>query len=235
MALRVVALQLVALAALVVGDGHGSTWVAGDGNCSAPPPSDPTWTGASSSSGSGRRLADAITDATCERTAAATADAARLADVHPHQHDSLLAPMVLFVVGAAVRHFLLWSHAPLPYTVNLLLIGIGLGLAIRFYHTMIEAELASGACATSRPLWSDIFQRSLETLAFIDPHLLLHLLLPPLVFESAFAIDWHIFDQLKWVTLLLAVPGARSISPTSPTSTSTSHPAPAPAASPLEC
>ena len=32
---------------------------------------------------------------------AATADAARLAGVHPHQHDSLLAPMVLFVVGAA--------------------------------------------------------------------------------------------------------------------------------------
>ena len=82
---------------------------------------------------------------------------------------------------------------------------------------MIEAELASGACATSRPLWSDIFQRSLETLAFIDPHLLLHLLLPPLVFESAFAIDWHIFDQLKWVTLLLAVPGTRAISPTNRT------------------
>ena len=205
------------LVAFAAGDGHGSTWVAGDGNCSAPPPSDPTWTGASSSSGSGRRLADAITDATCERTAAATADAARLADVHPHQHDSLLAPMVLFVVGAAVRHFLLWSHAPLPYTVNLLLIGIGLGLAIRFYHTMIEAELASGACATSRPLWSDIFQRSLETLAFIDPHLLLHLLLPPLVFESAFAIDWHIFDQLKWVTLLLAVPGTRFGFPAAPT------------------
>ena len=158
-------LALVALAALVAGDSHGSTWVAGDGNCSAPPPSDPTWTGASSSSGSGRRLADAterrLADEPCERTAAATADAARLADVHPHQHDSLLAPMVLFVVGAAVRHFLLWSHAPLPYTVNLLLIGIGLGLAIRFYHTMIEAELASGACATSRPLWSDIFQLSL--------------------------------------------------------------------------
>ena len=212
-ALRLVALLLAALAAWASDDG---AWVAGDGNCSAPPPSDLTWTD-SASSGSGRRLAN---DEPCERTPAATADAARLADVHPHQHDSLLAPMVLFVVGAAVRHFLLWSHAPLPYTVNLLLIGIGLGLAIRFYHTMIEAELASGACATSRPLWSDIFQRSLETLAFIDPHLLLHLLLPPLVFESAFAIDWHIFDQLKWVTLLLAVPGARSISPTSPTSTS---------------
>ena len=53
---RLVALQLVALAALAAGDGHGSTWVAGDGNCSAPPPSDPTWTGASSSSGSGPGL-----------------------------------------------------------------------------------------------------------------------------------------------------------------------------------
>lgn len=32
----------------------------------------------------------------------------------------------------------------------------------------------------------------------LDAHLLLHIFLPPLIFESAFAIEWHIFEQLKW-------------------------------------
>ena len=65
-ALRLVALLLAALAAWASDDG---AWVAGDGNCSAPLPSDLTWTD-SASSGSGRRLAN---DEPCERTAAASA------------------------------------------------------------------------------------------------------------------------------------------------------------------
>ena len=32
----------------------------------------------------------------------------------------------------------------------------------------------------------------------IDAHLMLNIFLPPLIFESAFAIEWHIFEQLKW-------------------------------------
>ena len=48
---------------------------------------------------------------------------------------------------------------------------------------------------------------SLRAISGMDPHLLLHLLLPPLLFESAFAIDWHIFYKLSGYALVLALPG----------------------------
>ena len=37
---------------------------------------------------------------------------------------------------------------------------------------------------------------SMRLLSDMDPHLLLNALLPPLLFESAFAIDWHIFSKV---------------------------------------
>jgi NhaP-type Na+/H+ or K+/H+ antiporter len=48
---------------------------------------------------------------------------------------------------------------------------------------------------------------SLRMLGTMDPHLLLHLLLPPLLFESAFSIDFHMFLKLGNNALLLAGPG----------------------------
>ena len=36
---------------------------------------------------------------------------------------------------------------------------------------------------------------------------MLHLLFPPLLFESAFAIDWHIFSKVFIYALFLALPG----------------------------
>ena len=44
---------------------------------------------------------------------------------------------------------------------------------------------------------------SLRLYAKMDSHLMLNLLLPPLLFESAFAIDWHIFIKVaKYATIL---------------------------------
>jgi hypothetical protein len=48
---------------------------------------------------------------------------------------------------------------------------------------------------------------ALRQLSNIDSHLLLNLLLPPLLFESAFAVDWHIFTKIWGYALLLAGPG----------------------------
>lgn len=42
----------------------------------------------------------------------------------------------------------------------------------------------------------------------MDPHLLLHVLLPPLLFESAFAIDYHVFEKVR--VLLWALARARA-------------------------
>ena len=124
-----------------------------------------------------------------------------------HQTDAILAPMVTLGLGCLIRHVLAYTGIPIPYTVNLLLLGAMLGGALRAFFIYQFDELQAGTCPPNNPMWSDIFQRSVATLGNMDPHLLLHIFIPPLVFESAFAIEWHLFDQLKWPTLLLAGPG----------------------------
>jgi hypothetical protein len=95
------------------------------------------------------------------------------------------------------------------YTINLLLFGLGLGLVLQYTVVRPLQQAASGNCdAAMRSYWPDnVFVRSLTTLADLDPHLLLHIFIPPLIYESASAIEWHVFFNLKWTALLLAVPG----------------------------
>ena len=106
-----------------------------------------------------------------------------------------------------MRHLLLLTGLPIPYTINLLCFGLGLGLVLQYYVVRPLTLAADGDCdGALRYLWQDnVFIRSLTTLAALDPHLLLHIFLPPLIFESASAIEWHVFFQLKWAALLLAV------------------------------
>lgn len=52
-----------------------------------------------------------------------------------------------------------------------------------------------GATAASIKAWSEI-----------DPHLLLFVFLPPLIFESAFNSDWHIFKKIFWQVIIMAGP-----------------------------
>ena len=53
---------------------------------------------------------------------------------------------------------------------------------------------------------------SLEQVASIDAHLLLFTFLPPLIFESAFSIDFNIFARMYRQMLVLAGPGALALS-----------------------
>ena len=128
---------------------------------------------------------------------------------HAHPHAALLAPTLVLLAGAFIRHGLLWSHAPIPYTVMLLILGAAIGLLLRYFNSDPMEELEREGCdfTTSLPLWDDVAQYSFRMLGDVDPHLMLDVFLPPLIFESAFAIEWHIFDQLKWMTLILAIPG----------------------------
>jgi solute carrier family 9 (sodium/hydrogen exchanger), member 10/11 len=91
----------------------------------------------------------------------------------------------------------------------LLLFGFGLGLVLQYMVVRPLQEAAKGNCdAALRSYWPDnVFVRSLTRLADLDPHLLLHIFIPPLIYESASAIEWHVFFNLKWTALLLAVPG----------------------------
>lgn len=127
-------------------------------------------------------------------------------ELHPHVHEALLAPAVVIGLGAFVRHFLLATGLPLPYTVVMLVVGLVVGLMLNLYVTD-PLYMMQDTCTISSSRWSDQLQRSFTTLASLDPHLLLHVFIPPLIYESASAIEWHIFFQLKRGAFLLAVPG----------------------------
>ncbi|MCW8996244.1 MAG: cation:proton antiporter [Psychromonas sp.] len=79
-----------------------------------------------------------------------------------------------------------------PYSVILLLAGLTLGLYSRTTH--IQAHLPELSLA-------------LGDLALIDPHLILLLFLPTLIFESAFAMETHLFKRMFSQIAILAVPG----------------------------
>ena len=110
-----------------------------------------------------------------------------------HQTTGML--VLIFIVaalfiGSAVRSLLKGSNV--PYTVVLLVIGLGLGLVQR----------------------SDFFSQHLLTVdatlalvSSIEPHLILLLFLPTLIFESVFAMEVHLFRRIFSQIATLALPG----------------------------
>ncbi|CAN0195480.1 unnamed protein product, partial [Discosporangium mesarthrocarpum] len=100
---------------------------------------------------------------------------------------AILAPFVVLVLGAFIRHSC--RQIPVPYTVLLLFFGGIMG----YFGWGEDGEEVLGA--------------STQMMGSIDPHLLLHIFLPPLIFESAFAIEWNIFNKVKWMVLFMAGPG----------------------------
>ncbi|KAL9955551.1 hypothetical protein ACROYT_G036889 [Oculina patagonica] len=110
---------------------------------------------------------------------------------NPHEshevHDSHPYP-ILFIfmsctIGAIVRQ--LMKGWPIPYTVVLIVLGLCFGAI-------------SGALPELQKY---------TTMASQDPHLILTTFLPVLLFESAFAMDVHIFYKMFWQVVLLAVFG----------------------------
>lgn len=117
---------------------------------------------------------------------------------HGNNMSPLLFVIIALLIGAATRHFL--RKSPLPYTVTLLLIGIILGILYRL-----------GALDT----WSlgvttfdvSFLQQSIHWAGNIDPHLILYVFLPTLIFEAAFAMDVHTFRKSFTNAFIMAVPG----------------------------
>ncbi len=105
--------------------------------------------------------------------------------------------MALFI-GTATRHFL--RKSPLPYTVTLLLIGIILGVLARLGY--LDAWQI-GALKMN----VNFISQSISWAGNIDPHVILYVFLPTLIFEAAFAMDVHTFRKSFINAFLLAVPG----------------------------
>ncbi|KAG0600449.1 hypothetical protein M758_11G035100 [Ceratodon purpureus] len=100
---------------------------------------------------------------------------------------------ILFVgvslfLGMACRHLLHGTR--IPYTVALLLLGIGIG--------GLEYGTAQGL---------GVLGDSIRMWASIDPELILFLFLPALLFESSFAMDFHQIKRCFLQMFLLAAPG----------------------------
>ncbi len=104
--------------------------------------------------------------------------------------EPLLFIIIALIIGAGTRYLLRRSF--LPYTVSLLIIGILLGMLVRMgflehsFITMSEAVKWAGN---------------------IDPHLILYVFLPTLIFEAAFAMDVHTFKKSFANASIMAIPG----------------------------
>ncbi|HEY5716073.1 MAG TPA: cation:proton antiporter [Psychromonas sp.] len=103
--------------------------------------------------------------------------------------------IVIFVILSLLLGAVIKSASKIlnsPYSVILLLAGLGLGLYSRTVH--MQANLPELSIA-------------LTNLAQVDPHLILLLFLPTLIFESAFAMNAHLFRRMLTQITVLAVPG----------------------------
>lgn len=114
---------------------------------------------------------------------------------HGEEHHSsgmypLLFVIIALIIGAATRHFL--RKSPLPYTVTLLIIGILLGIATRLGYL---DNLFAGLGEATR--WA----------GHIDPHVILYVFVPTLIFEAVFTMDVHTFRKISTNATILAVPG----------------------------
>lgn len=110
----------------------------------------------------------------------------------------LLFIIIALIIGAGTRHWL--KKSPLPYTVTLLVIGLILGAMNRLGWF---GPIALGSCK----LDISFLGSSLDWAGHIDPHIILFVFLPTLIFEAAFAMDLHTFKKTSANAFLLAVPG----------------------------
>lgn len=106
----------------------------------------------------------------------------------PSPEDAILFVGMCLVLGMASRHCVRGTRV--PYTVVLLLWGIVLGALEYGTHSGL------GRLGASIRAW-----------VHINPNLILFTFLPPLLFESSFAMDIHQFKKCFVQMVLLAGPG----------------------------
>lgn len=104
---------------------------------------------------------------------------------HGVQNESLI---IFFLAGGLLLGGLfkeINKKTGIPYTPMLFILGIGAGF---FYMDL------------------GFFGEALHTVSDVDPHGLLLIFLPILIFESGFNADWHIFKKQLLQIIILAVP-----------------------------
>jgi hypothetical protein len=112
---------------------------------------------------------------------------------HTENELFFILPVLLFLLlaGNIFKYLLakIPAHYRPPFTIVLFVFGFLVSLVNHY------------AASTSD------FAKGTYRLTNIDPHTILLLLLPPLLFESSSKIDWHTFKRVAGQSLILAGPG----------------------------
>lgn len=109
-------------------------------------------------------------------------------DAHGDGHHTAVLEVVCLIFICLLMGQLLKQCASkinLPFTTIITVVGLVVGM----YHTEF------GKLDVPIQAWCDM-----------DPHLIMFLFLPPLIFESAFNTDWHMFRYELYKILILAGP-----------------------------
>lgn len=109
------------------------------------------------------------------------------------EETALLAPLLLTIAGLTVGAIFksLFQRTRIPYTVGLFAIGLVAGIMNRMgvFHGMPQ------------------FSAALDSVANINPDLILYIFLPILIFDAAYELNLHIFKKTLTNATLLAAPG----------------------------
>merc|ERR1719162_573647 len=72
---------------------------------------------------------------------------------------------------------------------------------------MLAGAFAIYRAADVHGLGFDTLANGVQDTSYFDPHALLYIVLPPLLYESASSMSWHTLRKILPSALLLAVPG----------------------------
>lgn len=117
-------------------------------------------------------------------------------DHHYHVHLHMAFPLVIIGMSALCKQIKSVFGMPIPHTVLMFFIGFFIGLLTLFTKEYAVPD-------TVYYQWC----KSVISVKEIDPHFLLQLFLPILLFESAFSTDWHVFRRVIVPVAALAIPG----------------------------
>lgn len=117
-------------------------------------------------------------------------------------HGADMSPLFFIIIallmGAAIRHLL--RKSSIPFTVWLLIIGLIFGVMKRIGWFSITH-------VGSLTLDFSLLESTFNWAGNIDPHIIMYVFLPTLIFEAAFAMDVHTFRKSAVNASLLAIPG----------------------------
>ena len=96
--------------------------------------------------------------------------------------------IILTIVGSCfIKSITKEKKIPIPYSFILLIYGMLIGILTKYVFLEEHQELMY--------YWANL-----------DPHIMLSVFIPPLIYESSFNIDYHTVKKLKYQILFLAMP-----------------------------